>query len=448
MDPSLTGVTPAISAPARTYHVVTAVWGAKFMELFLDVCVPNQLSQGNLPSLPPGSRYRIFTGSEDHAALAASPRLDDVRRVLPVDIIEVDLTELDPQANPNTYKMMTACHRRAVADAAVVDAALIFLAPDFVLGEGTIAGLVRIHSGGARAVLTANLRLARESFLAAWAEYRDVRALAPRQFVRLAMRHLHPGSESLMIDASTTNDFPTLVCWPVRANENLDGVVVRAFHLHPMLVDPVHRTTFPTGTIDGHYVMECCSDPAECLVVNDSDELVGFELTPSSHTVGDHSRRRGVSLLRLMAVAAKSDPFQRSHWERSIRLHAGELDERWAAAEAQAAMFVRKFERYRPFGPLLARIYRTLKIWRRRRAGYARTVRYALRRKGRAMIRAIRRPLRRRDAYARTIRRALQPPRAAKRIARSAKLLYHRVAKAGRLRLKRLRRRVRLFRPA
>jgi hypothetical protein len=428
--------------------VVTAVWGAEFIELFLDVCVPNQLSQGNLPALPPGSRYRIFTGSADHAMLAASPKLDDLRRVLPVDIVEVDLTELDPQANPNTYKMMTACHRRAVADAAAGKRALIFLAPDFVLAEGTIAGLVRIHSGGARAVLTANLRLSRESFLAAWAEHRDVRALAPRQLVRLGMRHLHRATESFMVDGPSTNDFPTSVYWPVRSSSGIDGLLIRAFHLHPMLVDPVHRMELPRTTIDGHYLTQSCPDLNRCVVVNDSDELVAFELTPSNRTVGSHDRSRGVSLLRLAAVAAKCDPYQRAHWQRPIRLHAGELDKRWAAVEAQSAVFVRKFERYRPLGPLLTRMYRLLKTWRRRRAGYARTMRRALRRDARAVIRAVRRPLRRREAYARAVSKALQPQRSAKRIARSAKLLYHRVAKAGRLGLKRARRRVRLFRPA
>ncbi|SVE27357.1 uncharacterized protein METZ01_LOCUS480211, partial [marine metagenome] len=44
---------------------VTAVWGAEFIELFLDVCIPNQLSPANLPALPPGSRYRVFTTSAD-----------------------------------------------------------------------------------------------------------------------------------------------------------------------------------------------------------------------------------------------------------------------------------------------------------------------------------------------------------------------------------------------
>src|SRR5688572_30326288 len=332
-------MSPTISNPARAYHVVTAVWGEEFIQLFLDVCLPNQLSRENLHALPSGSRYRIFTGGADLPMLAGSSRLDEVRRVLPVDIVEVDLAELDPQANPNTYKMMTACHRRAVADAAAAEAALIFLAPDFVLAEGAIAGLVRIHAAGARAVLTANLRLARESFLAAWAEHRKVPALAPRQLMALGVRHLHPATESLVIDGCTTNDFPTSVYWRVPSGDGSGGVLVRAFHLHPMLVDPVYRTELPHTTIDGHYLMQSCPSLDQCVVVNDSDEVLAFELTPAARAVGNHDRRQGVSLLRLAAVAAKCDPYQRAHWQHPIKLHVSDLDERWSAAERQAEMF-------------------------------------------------------------------------------------------------------------
>lgn len=445
----MTDVRETGGAPRATcYHVVTAVWGSEYIKLFLDVCVPNQLSVDNLNALPQGSRYRIFTGRADYAALAASPELDDVRRILPVEIVEVDLTELDPQANPNTYKMMTACHRRAIADAARDQAALIFLAPDFVLAEGTIGRLVALHSTGVRAVLTANLRLSRESFTAAWHREGILRAVAPRQLVQLALQHLHPSTDSYMVDGSSTNEFPSAVYWPVRSSHGIDGLLIRAFHLHPMLVDPAHRMMLPTGTIDGHYVMDCCPDPHECMVVTDSDELAIFELTPSARLVGADNRRRGISLLRLAAVAAKCDEYQRSHWQRPIRLHGGEIDARWPAVETASEMLVGELDRYRHVGPALARIYRTRKMWRRRGAGYARTLRHAVRRDARTALRAVRRPLRKRESYARTLRKALRPPFTTKQLVRSVKLFYHRAAKAGKRGLKRMRRRSRLFRAA
>ena len=434
---------------ATAYHAVTAVWGREFIELFLDVCVPNQLSEGNLTALPPGSRYRVFTGSADHAALATTSRLNEVRRVLPVDVVEVDLAALDPQPNPNTYKMMTACHRRAVADAAAVEAALIFLSPDFILAKGTFEALLLRHRAGARAVMTANLRLSRESFLSDWAERaRTQAAPAPRDLVALGMRHLHPSTQSCMVDAASTNDFPTAVYWPVRADGQLEGLMVRAFHLHPLLVDPVHRLELPRTTIDGHYVMMACPSPGQSVVVTDSDELVAFELTPASRVVGNHDRRYGVSLFRLLAVAAKCDAHQRSQWDHMIRLHASQPAGRWAAAEAQSAAFAQTLARYMPLSPVAAILSRSLKRWRRRRAGLARTVRWTLRNEARSLTRVVRRALRRRGGYARAASKAFQPKWAFKRIARSAKLVYHRAAKAVKLGLKRVRRRTGLFRAA
>ena len=436
------------ATPATTYDVVTAVWGSEFIRLFLDVCVPNQLSPQNLAALPAGSRYRIFTGRADRAALASSPRLDQVRRILPVDVVEVDLTELDPQANPNTYKMMTACHRRAVADAASVDAALIFLAPDFILGEGTIAGLVRLHAGGARAVLTANLRLSSESFLAAWKARAGDAPVSSRELVGLGLRHLHPATASCFVEGPTSNDFPTSVYWPVRSGDRIEGLFVRALHLHPMLLDPVHREELPETTIDGHYLAQACPDLEQCVVVQDSDDLVVFELTPFERRVGNHDRRQGVSMPRLAAVAAKCDAYQRSHWHRPIRLHVADVDERWSAAAAHSAAFVAELERYRWFGPLLSRVFRAMKVWRRRRAGYARSVRRTIRTEARGAIRVARRSTRRGRASVRSFRKAVQPQRTLKRLSRSARVLYHRAAKAGRMTLKRARRSVRLFRPA
>jgi hypothetical protein len=424
---------------ATSYDVVTAVWGAEFIDLFLELCIPNQLSPANLPALPPGSRYRIFTTRADVPRLAADPRLDDVRRVLPVDVVEVDMTEADRQVTPgeswNVHKRMIACHRRAAADAAIGERALIFLAPDFVLAEGTIAALVRIHSGGARAVLTANLRLLREEFVAALSARGGNGTLEPRELVGLAMRHLHPWTRSLMADGTSTSDNPTSVYWPVRSGSAVEGLLVRSFYLHPMLVDPVLRTLMPGGPIDSHYVRDCCPDLTQCHVVDDSDDLVVFELSPAGRVISNERSRRGVSPLRLAAVAANCDRHQLSHWQRPIRLRAGNLDARWTAVEQASARLARQVERYRPYGPVLVKTYSLLKSWGQRRSAYGRTYRRV-----RRYARDVRKALQRRVANAREVPKTLRPRVTSKQIARPAKVLWHQAAKTLKLRFKRIRR--------
>ena len=426
------------SAPATRYDVVTAVWGEEFVTLFLDFCIPNQLSPGNLAALPPGSRYRIFTTATDARRLKGSSRLDEVRQILPVDIVELDLTEADAYTKrpSNTHKRMIACHRRAAADAADEERALIYLAPDFVLGEGTIAGLVRIHSAGSRAVLTANLRLMRAECVSAHAAT-GTRALAPRELVRLAMRHLHPWTRSLVADAASTSDNPTSVYWPVLSGDTIEGLLVRTFYLHPMLVDPVRRTAMPGGPIDSHYVRDCCPDIADCYVVDDSDELVVFELSPTSRAISNERSGLGVSPLRLAGIAALCNGHQLSHWQRTIRLHAGDLDERWTAVERESSALARRVDRYRPFGSLIVTVFGLLKWSGQRRAAYGRTYRLL---RGRAQD--VWKELQRWTADVRDIRKRFRPPVTSKQISRPAKLFMHRAAKKSRASLKQIHRRV------
>ncbi len=282
--------------PGEAYHVITAVWGQEFGNLFLDLCLPNQLSPGNLPALPAGSRYRILTTEADATWIAADPRLEAVRQHLPVDVVGISAEEFEdrgkPGRLPNRYKMMTACHRRAIAEAAGERAVLIFLSPDIVLSDGTMAALVRRHAAGARAVLSTGLRLSRETFMAALDADASARTLPSRELVALALQHLHPWTESLMVDGRSANEFPTSVYWPVRSGARLEGILVRALHLHPLLVDPVRRTELPRGTIDGHYLMRCCPKLKACHVVEDSDELAVFELTPVERNIGARAGRR------------------------------------------------------------------------------------------------------------------------------------------------------------
>ena len=124
------------ATPPTPFHVVTVVWGRAYIELFLDVAVPNQLTPGNLGALPPGSRYRVLTTAEDLELLEASAALKQANDVIPVDLVVAP--ELS-RVSDDQFVRLTAGHSRALRDAADSGAALIFLAPDHFMSEGTLA---------------------------------------------------------------------------------------------------------------------------------------------------------------------------------------------------------------------------------------------------------------------------------------------------------------------
>jgi hypothetical protein len=225
-----------------------------------------------------------------------------------------------------------------------------------------------------------------------------------------------------MIDGNGRDTAPTAVYWPVRGSSGVrTGVLIRAFHLHPMLLDPVHRSLLPRGTIDGHYVFRCCPRLDQVHVVTDSDDAVAFELTAEDRSVSDLRRGRGISRLRLAAVASQCDPLQRAHWYRPIRLHAEDVGPDWTAVEAQSEGFVRSFEWFQPLGSGLHRVYHTYSMLQRR----------------------VRRG-------SRTVGKALRPRINVKRYTRSSRLLIHDARKAWKLRMKQARKSVtvrRLLKP-
>ena len=435
------------SLRATTYHVVTAVWGTEFIDLYLKVCVPNQLTKGNLESLPPGSRYRILTREADVERLQASAGVGQLRRLMPVDVVAVGSDRFETPGKPgqirNRYGMMIECHRRAAAQAAVAEAALIYLAPDVVLGEGTFATLVRLHETGVRAVLVNALRIKRAEFIAALSARGIEGGLPPRELVRLAMAHLHPAIESFLVGQPGASSVPVMACWPLRSAAGaLEAILVRAFSLHPLLVDPVRRDALPTTTIDHQYLMDCCPDRQQCYVVNDSDELVIFELTPANQAIGSRTRGRHLSLRRLAAVAAGCTPYQRSYWHHAVRLHAGDVDERWLELEAAAAKVTRDLERYLRFGLTLRSIYGSLAAWQRAREAHAGAIakggrRFAYLRIANMASRSARRRV---ERYGDALGKVIRPRRVIKRYMRPVRLWWHRTGKAGRMAVKRFRR--------
>ena len=316
--------------PAQTFDVVIVVWGEQFLRLFLDVCVPNQLTPGNLGALPPGSRYRVFTTPEDVATLESSPALEKVGELMPLDIIGARHLSASGKSR---FSRMTECHRQALRDARDRNAALIFLCADHLLSEGAFAAVVRRHSRGSRAVMCTGLRVCRDEFLAALARG-DGADVSPRDLVSTALGHLHAFTHAHVADGVRTAIRPIGVYWTVPG----EGLLARCIQLHPLMVDPLRPEVLPEDTIDGHYVRRACPSRSHVHVVTDSDELVIFEMSKSDE--GAISTVRGkMPAWRTAAMLSHADSHQQWYWSQPVRLHVRDVSDRWRSVERRAVGF-------------------------------------------------------------------------------------------------------------
>src|SRR5688500_13898490 len=80
-------------------------------------------------------------------------------------LMEVRAVEIDGLDLSAKYGAMAACHRLAIKAAAEEEAALVFLSPDALCADGTLAHALDVAATGKRAVMVAGLRVIKETFL-------------------------------------------------------------------------------------------------------------------------------------------------------------------------------------------------------------------------------------------------------------------------------------------
>lgn len=425
----------------KALHVTTIVWGTEYRQLFVDVCVPNQLTPGNLGALPVGSRYRVFTSAEDVEFLKSSAGLRSANDVIPVDIV------IEPAGGTQSrdrFTRMTACHEVALRDAADVGAGLIFLSPDIVMSEGTLGAVARRHASGSRAVVCAGLRLDRDRFVTALKRREGPPAIPARELVSLALEALHPFTRLHMVDGTHGPRRPISAYWNVPG----EGILARCFYMHPLMVDPVRREVMPDGTIDQHFVVHACPAREQIHVVTDSDELAVFEMShvDSADTEIDEGP---LSFWRAAMTLSRCDAHQRTYWNAPIRLHAGDVGAAWEPVERQSARFASQVRTLRIPALWMHHGSRRVRPLRRRAGNIGKRLRAAAKplsaqRVRRSALEAARPLQKLPDRVARASRRVLQ------RTHRSITLLLHsasrplekfrkRAAKAGRRVLRRAR---------
>jgi hypothetical protein len=214
-------------------------------------------------------------------------------------------------------------------------AAALFLTADQVWSNGSLSNIIDRGDEGFRSVLVSGPRINQETFLPeVTLQYagQEVMTIPPRKAVVLAMNHLHPWDRSLFWAADHLGRPASFMYWPV-PNE---GFLMRCFHLHPILVNPLNGFPRLHRTIDGSdFVRRACFDINRIHVVEDSDEVMYFSIAPASQSAEWIDRpqqnwQQVVFWARSMGLT-KHNLF---YLQKKIRFHLGEMSDEWRATES------------------------------------------------------------------------------------------------------------------
>ena len=350
----------------RPFYLIVVLWGERFRNYFLDLCVPTLLSAGNLPLLKTKqrSKFLICTRPEDWTALRAAPVFELLSQYVEPVYVEIPPC---PAGTPGGVHMGTGHHRGSEL-AYAAKAYPLVLTPDCIFSDGTIARLQELALQGVQLALMPALRFAEEPLFdelerAGIPPYGRNGLAAPitlanRDIVRMALASLHSETKSFEWDAPYFHPIPSAVWWRV---PDEDGIVVHSLSWAPLLIDytvvPQHDTsTFENWTWDGDYIYNNLGNMKRVHLVLDSDEMFMAswsrlnenprELTPQKELMrpflGGFAKRRQFNnaFYGGFVDPAKNpllhDPLKQQIFFRAARWHAKQLNDAWKHVERRA----------------------------------------------------------------------------------------------------------------
>jgi len=339
---------PAIGGKLPFYYVMV-VWGEKYVESLLKVTLPCVMAPRNLSALSnlEESRFLIITTPEDEPKIADAPIFSSLRDTITTQILTPPWLDHDLP-----YFLKAARGHMMAAELAVENGAFcVYLAPDFVLSDGALLHLESLARQGKEAVMIPGIRLVRESLLQELAQRNLFKpdspiSLSSRALVDMALGHVHEEDQRYNWGHPCFARAPVVCTWNVQKEK---GLLIRAFHLHPILVSMQgirDLSSLESNTIDGDFLGYNIGDWDKIHVEQDSDNIVMFSLT-------EKDERRlplipnvaSIERVGALAYSVLVNPLHRYFFTKAIKLHCAELNENWRDAEDTTARLVYKILR-------------------------------------------------------------------------------------------------------
>lgn len=257
---------------SQPIHIVNVLWGKETRDLYFQHILPTQLGPGNLPFFASQNGcYHCFTTAEDRKEIVRYEAFQKLERLLPVHFSEIELGR-----EKNKYRLMTDCHRKAVSEAAKVNAPLVFLAPDLLFSEGSMRYLIGAIQRGKRVLLTPTIRSQKEGFIRELEKKPRFEPVSSRELAGLSLHTIHPFALQQFWGKTEISSWPSHLYWKIDES----NLLIRAFHLHPLLIWPEKPAPL-RSTIDDDFYSHACPDKKNWEIIQDSDQLFVVDLTES-----------------------------------------------------------------------------------------------------------------------------------------------------------------------
>ncbi len=326
------------------FYFIVVVWGAEYIDMLLHVALRSFLSPQNIPGLVnlAESKFIFVTTTEDFKTISQSPIYEQLAHYIKPVFVELDAPEED-----NIYCRMTRGYELGTALAVENQAHAVYLLPDCILSDGTITRLEYYATQGRDVVLLPGPRVIKEKVM----HYVDSLALKPeqplvmppRQMVAFGLDAFHDEFCHYNITEKSFTKWPHMTTWNIPGEK---GILVRAFHLHPIMVNCAAINTISFNkfdTIDGSFIQKNFFDLNRFLWETDSDNMILYSMThekdrTEAGLVWDdaHKKQAIIEISQSHLVNA----LQKVHFYNAYKLHVNDLNPAWDMVQRQSFAIV------------------------------------------------------------------------------------------------------------
>lgn len=320
------------------YHIITAVWGELYTNIFLDLCVPNQLSPANLPALAglADVTYKIYATSSELNRISHDPGIQKISSLTRVEILAIDhFFRQDLYPASLDLHQMSMIHRISAASAMRENSAMVFLSPDSLWSDGFLTKLHEAALRGKRMVMAFAPRTVMEEVAP------DIKSrinpkdgclsLSNRVLAGIGLKHMHPLIKACYADSDIFPESPVLTIWKAQG-----GLLARSLFLHPLMIWPKVKGALPYGPIDTEYLGYACPNYEDYHVASDSDEITYIELSQSGKASFLLSPNRFSPEKHSAFVKIKGSHIHRRFLSEKIRYHSEDITDAWEAVEEES----------------------------------------------------------------------------------------------------------------
>lgn len=351
-----------MQAENSNFHFIVPVWGEEYTKLFTDIVLPLLLTPGNIGFFKEDASalFVITTTFRDCMAIKESKSFKNLEKMMAVRFHLMDL-DMD---FPSTHHTMTRFYQEAMESEDVKKGltSYVFLTPDSFWSEGAFKRLFELKHAGYDVVMVTGLRTSKEDMKPILKKrIRDTQqkgVFNNRELVGLALENLHPMAQAhdVMNPSGFLNDWPSNIYWKV----DNDLMITHCFHMHPLLVKSKRSHFDISTTIDGDLLEKLNYPLSKYHIVQDSDEIVGIEISGVGSSWGRELQRPSRKRIRFFAVNFCS----RLHWfffSHRIVYHKGGKGEIPPELDKMILSFVKNVDEVR----WISRIAYPLRIYHR-----------------------------------------------------------------------------------